>query len=591
MNEDMDGKQFVYGGKRYEVPAKYAGIRFDDKEFRRAIATIIDGEYPLVTISGAGGCGKSVIYRIINDRFPGRCLCAASTGVAAFNIAQNGVECTTIHSALKIVPPKEWYDWTSLLHDTVDILKSYDYLLIDEVSMVNCNLMDYILAHVNEANAQRNDGGSIKVVLFGDVLQLAPVSPLTGRKRKGDLFEDALRGMWRERYGEAEIGYWFFSPILKSMKRVTIELKTVYRQDDSSFRALLDTIRFGRQEDLPGVLDRLSTRVVPLEEHEKAFSRKGRPMLHLSGRNRDVALINAKSVEKLMKKGDEHHSYSALVGHAGDDDAYARFTKDTKKLFEKFFPTLSEYQTLYIGQQVMCLTNDRDGRFQNGTLGKVVSFSHETQEDLPEELKGMKLPPRPVVEPYDGRARFTVPYARFEHMAAQVDEKTRKVSFSSVLSVIALACRSAYAVTFHKAQGLTLDAVYIDTRHGKDGKGGSYIPDSGLYLGLSRSRTLEGVGLSERVTADQISVNRWAMMFFSEDRDGIVPLDGSAARTETGRRTGIHNVQKAENGNHSALSEDEDKALIQKLRANKALMKLFSPGPREAHCRDREKAV
>ena len=101
--------------------------------------------------------------------------------------------------------------------------------------------------------------------------------------------------------------------------------------------------------------------------------------------------------------------------------------------------------------------------------------------------------------------------------------------------MVSIACKCAYAVTFHKAQGLTLDALYIDL--GRDGADGGldiddgfglpFIPDSGIYLALSRAKRLEGIGLSAPVDAQMIHVNSYARLYFDGDRDRVVRLTES----------------------------------------------------------------
>ena len=131
----------------------------------------------------------------------------------------------------------------------------------------------------------------------------------------------------------------------------------------------------------------------------------------------------------------------------------------------------------------------------------------------------------PVVKPFDNRKAFTVPYHDFEYFATYI-KSSGEIVHDKIFIVRSIACKSAYAVTFHKAQGLTLDAVYIDTRHGGSDSdsnvGESYIPYSGIYLGLSRCKTLEGVGLSDKITPDQVKVNEYAPLFFLPDRDRVV---------------------------------------------------------------------
>lgn len=510
------GIPFTYQGKEYSIPDKYDYVKLDDEMFRKALAVCYDGEYPIVTISGAGGCGKSVIYQIIYDSFPGKCLAMASTGVAAFNIAQHGIKCSTIHSALRL-SALPIYNWDQINPGVLKILDKYEYLLIDEISMVDCNLLDYILSHVRYLNGKRPKGGKLKVILFGDVLQLPPVSSVPSREYGISRQRREIQEKWRGRYGTAEIGYWFFSPVFMATKRITIELKAVYRQEDGSFKSMLEAIRFAKKDELEVVLKKINERVVDEEEHRKKYERDNMPLLFLTGRNDDVKAYNERQLECFSRDGVEKHEYSSVVaGPFTDDKFYSKYDNKDKEgrecIFKDFFPTLEDSQCLYLGQQVMCLCNDRERGFQNGTLGKIIDFRHSAEDDIY----------LPYVKTFDDRKPFLVPYHEFEYYAAYMEKG--EIVYDRIFTVKTLACKSAYAVTFHKAQGLTLDAVYIDTRH-KDSEsdgGESYIPDSGIYLGLSRCRTLEGIGLNDTITQDQVRVNGYATLFFLPTRDDIV---------------------------------------------------------------------
>ena len=92
-------------------------------------------------------------------------------------------------------------------------------------------------------------------------------------------------------------------------------------------------------------------------------------------------------------------------------------------------------------------------------------------------------------------------------------EKDGKLKTVEEGSVTQLACKSAYAVTYHKAQGLTLDAVYMDVS-------GWMAPHS-IYLGLSRLKSIDGLGLSRPLKASDIRIDKEAIRFFSSDRDVV----------------------------------------------------------------------
>ena len=543
-------QSFFYKNRKYTIPDGYEYVKLDDERFKEALAVCFDGDYPIVTIAGPGGCGKSVIYRIICDKFPLVTLPVASTGVAAFNIAQHGINCSTIHSALRI-GAYPFYDWNKMNDSTLEALSGYEYLLIDEISMVDCNLLDYILSHVNYINGHRKDGKSLKVILFGDVLQLPPVSPIAECKPANEK-EKSLKKKWQERYGNAEVGYWFFSPIFRATKRITIELQTGYRQSDDSFKEMLNVIRFADKSKLDDILSIINTRKVSEAEHRAKFDSENSHMLFLTGRNRDVRAYNERHIQIFRDSGAEHHDYTSSVsGPFTSDPFYAKYDpadpQGRKAIFNDFFPILEDSQTLYLGQQVMCICNDKEIDFQNGTLGTIVDFAYS-------EIRKDYLP---VIKTYDDREPFKIPYHEFSYFAAYINDNG-KIVYDKIFTVNTLACKCAYAVTFHKSQGLTLDSVYIDTRHGGNDSGEeSFIPDSGLYMGLSRCRTLGGIGLSDTITPEQIRVNEYTSLFFLPDRDKVVTQNEDDSQME--RMIASKNILRIRKGNRKLpfLSDDD----------------------------------
>lgn len=449
----------------FKLPKKYDWVDTSSPAFREALEAIQDDTIPYVIIAGPGGCGKSLLYRIIYDMNNGKTLCTATTGMAAFNISKEGVPATTIHSALHI-KPADWYDPENISKKIVKILQKVEILLIDEISMMNCNLMDYIIAHVEEANKKRVK--RIKVVLFGDVMQLLPVT-------KG-LDDEMLKDRWIERYGDNHM--FFNSPNLRASIRKTIELYDVHRQNNQEFRQVLNSIRLG--DVTPSILEYLNKYVINRSEFEHTVGKNG--MMYLAGKNAKVDELNEEYQKKFEHAGDVYLEHIAETD--GPDDILS------------YFPGIQETTRIYLGQQVMCIANDSEKRnFQNGTIGKVVDFKEGCPVIRTAEGKCVKV----------GRQVFT----KYKLIPGK-DGKLKTVEEGSVTQ---LACKSAYAVTYHKAQGLTLDAVYMDVS-------GWMAPHS-IYLGLSRLKSIDGLGLSRPLKASDIRIDKEAIRFFSSDRDAV----------------------------------------------------------------------
>ena len=151
----------------------------------------------------------------------------------------------------------------------------------------------------------------------------------------------------------------------------------------------------------------------------------------------------------------------------------------------------SQHLELYKGQRVMCTKNlydeDNSPIFQNGTLGTVVDFKYSEGNMLP------------VVRADDGRL-YPVPYMQFEECTYQKTEDG-KYEYLPIARALMIPLRSAYCITYHKAQGLTLDKVHLMVP--------DHRPQPGmLYLGCSRVRTPDGLSLSSAVTKEMFSLSK-----------------------------------------------------------------------------------
>jgi len=120
-----------------------------------------------------------------------------------------------------------------------------------------------------------------------------------------------------------------------------------------------------------------------------------------------------------------------------------------------------EKLTLKKGAVVMFVKNNFERGYVNGTLGKVTDF----------DVTGM-----PIVKTVSGKTIIATP----EKWSIEEDEK-------SLAEIKQIPLRLAWAITIHKSQGMTLDAVEMDlSKSFEFGMG---------YVALSRVRTLDGIKL------------------------------------------------------------------------------------------------
>ena len=430
-------------------PKGFEFVKFDDPCFTRAFLSCFSLNAAATVILGPGGSGKSVILKMIATHYGRKCLLLAPTGIAAHNIDNPWSAPRTIHAGLGL-PVIPYMPMHAMFRKPLEALHNKDVVMIDEISMINAPLLDCIIRHIREANRDRRR--KIKLICFGDEYQLQP-----------PFDEDKLRPILKDHPNLAEQWSFIQSRGLMEMKPEVYVLEKVYRQSNSRFREVLGHARKGipDSEDI----EYLNALVKPNPD---------RKALVLASTNKEVDAVNNEHIAEL-RRNQKPQVYDAdlLFGKKITDCGY------------------SPHLELFKGQRVMCTRNlydeDNSPIFQNGTLGTVVDFKYSEGNMLP------------VVRADDG-GLFTVPYMQFEESAYEKNENG-KYEYVPIAKALMIPLRSAYCVTYHKAQGLTLDKVHLVVPDRKP------LPGM-LYLGCSRVRTPEGLSLSSAVTKEMFSLSK-----------------------------------------------------------------------------------
>jgi hypothetical protein len=126
-------------------------------------------------VTGPGGTGKSFLLKALQywcNTSRNTCLLLVPTDIAVRNI--NG---DTIHSGMSIYHERRNYR-TGLFNFTeikMEALKKKSVLIIDEVSIVDERLLDYISFVFARLKGNNKPFGNIHVIVFGDLMQLPPV--------------------------------------------------------------------------------------------------------------------------------------------------------------------------------------------------------------------------------------------------------------------------------------------------------------------------------------------------------------------------------------------------------------------------------
>lgn len=412
-------------------------------------------------LTGKAGTGKTTFLRKLKRESPKRMVVIAPTGIAAINAG--GV---TIHSFFQIpfapyVPESSFSTNGQATYrfrfgkEKINIIRSMDLLVIDEISMVRADLLDAVDEMLRRYRDRHKPFGGVQLLMIGDLQQLAPV------------VKDEEWQMLKKYY---DTPYFFSSRALKQTEYCTIELKTVYRQSDGAFLDLLNRIRENHCD--PQVLEALNRRYLPDFQ-----PRKEEGYIRLVTHNYQAQRINNYELEQLPGCS---YAFRATI-----DGKFPEYSYPTDELLE-----------LKKGAQVMFVKNDSSGehRYYNGMIGEVTDLSADSIE----------------VRAKDSTAAFLLQEEEWANAKYVLDEESKEIVEDIEGTFRQFPLKLAWAITIHKSQGLTFERAIIDAS--------SSFAHGQAYVALSRCKTLEGLVLSAPLSAKAVISDRAVDRFTEEAR-------------------------------------------------------------------------
>jgi len=412
--------------------------------FHELVLKFIENTNRPIFLTGKAGTGKTTFLRWIRANVTKNLAVVAPTAVAAINAG--GV---TIHSFFQVpfgpqVPVTDYNNHSTLLRqvslEKSNILKCLDLLIIDEISMVRADTLDYIDTVLRQVKGSARPFGGVQLLMIGDLFQLPPVYekdwPVLRNFYKGPYFFDSLA--------------------FQKFPVLTFELTQVYRQKDPVFVEILNSIRNGYANN--EMLDKLNAHYNP-----NLNANWLKDYVTLSTHNQ---LVNEINQQRLMELDGEAHTFKATV--TGD------FPKDA-------YPAEEEL-VLKVGAQVMFIKNDSSGKKQyyNGRTGRITAMG-------PGNIRLTFL---------DDDSEFEVIPETWQNVKYALAENEQKVNEQNNGSFSQYPLRLAWAITIHKSQGLTFEKAVIDVD--------AAFAFGQAYVALSRCRSLEGMILKSPVRPQNI---------------------------------------------------------------------------------------
>lgn len=395
-------------------------------------------------LTGKAGTGKTTFLHNLKKSSIKRMAIVAPTGVAAINAG--GV---TIHSFFQLpfgpfIPDNKAQQLKRFHREKINLIKSLDLLVIDEISMVRADTLDSIDEVLRRFKDHAKPFGGVQLLMIGDLHQLSPVVKDEDWRILKDFYPNL---------------YFFNSRALQKTSHVNIELKHIYRQSDTYFIDLLNRVRENKIDK--EVLSQLNQRYI---EGFRPADDEG--YITLTTHNNSAQEINDRKLAELKEKP---YKFKATI--EGDFPEYA-------------YPTVVELE-IKTGAQVMFVKNDpsRDRLFYNGKIGKIIRINEgvifvKCAGDLNEI----------AVEPLD-----------WTNIKYELNTETKEVNEKVIGRFIQYPLKLAWAITIHKSQGLTFEKAIIDANaafaHGQ------------VYVALSRCKSFEGMVLKSEIAFNSVKTD------------------------------------------------------------------------------------
>ena len=433
------------------------GITLDpeNKEFQYALESVLY-THQLIYLTGKAGTGKTTFLKYLRKVANKKMVVLAPTGVAAVNAKGQTIH-SFFHIPLSLYVPDDrrlhegFFDTFRYRSDKIQMIKNMELLVIDEVSMVRCDLLDVVDVILRTIRKKNIPFGGIQVLLIGDTFQLPPVVKSEDQRILHQFYDSE---------------FFFSARVMNQVKPLYIELKKVYRQKEKEFIDVLNRIRVGKQDSSD--IQILNSRINTCPSLDEA-----KDHIVLTTTNDAAGSENRKKLEELPTE--------SCFFEAEIEDNFPANN----------YPTDEELE-LKVGTQVMFIKNNWLKGYFNGKIGKVAQFN---ENSIVVE----------VTDEHDEVNQIDVEPFTWENINYTWNEKEKRIEEKVTGTFKQYPLKLAWAITVHKSQGMTFEKVIADV--------GCSFTAGQVYVALSRCTSMNGLILKSRISSRAIKTDPRVIKF------------------------------------------------------------------------------
>ena len=534
-----------------ELPAQFSLYDTLNQRQKECFSMVMEGQN--VFLTGEAGTGKSYFVMALDAYCRDHDITmikTAPTGRAAINIG--GV---TLHHQFGL---KVGYDFNRAerFSKKWEFLMFTDILLIDEISMVRIDIFDKLMSIIQVANEarKRKRMKPVQLIFVGDFYQLPPVLTRDDKRFLTDHYKRSVHK-----------GYCFQSRYWKMFNIRLFSLDEVLRQRDLAFCEALDKCKKGDANFIPFVLEMSSKK--PIQDaiwvcglNDTADEKNLDELAKLPGN-----IVSHKAIYKgaatkadnlcadelhfkigakvvMTINDNENHIYQngsigTIVGmtdgsfivefktKAGPKKVYVGTHIFQKNEYRLEFPNMPEEDLLMCVKEIM--DKEYRGRFPNGIevasihgnwkaacseSGLIISLDGKKKATLTVDEDGsFEIHPSAscsALEVTTLETAFVENGVKLSNGSIKKAKKSDRVIVSKEIgSAEQYPMRLGYAVTIHKAQGQTYDAMNLIPE----------IFDVGqLYVALSRCRSIENLYIQGGLSHEMCITSEEVLHFYSD---------------------------------------------------------------------------